>query len=225
MFHLWQDKRIKTWNPFVGCRFNCSYCWARRIAKRLNCIYCRVFSPHLHEERLNAEKIPKNGVVFVSDMGDLWWAEPFQLEKILNAVKEIQEKYPASFFFETKRPLLYYSSEWDVLKPEKTIFSTTIETNRDEIEQQFTKAPPPWSRYNKMLHLPWSRKHISIEPIMDFDLKPLFKWVTDIEPECVSIGYDNYNNNLPEPPLEKTLKLIQMLEDSGIKVEKKTLKP
>jgi len=59
---------------------------------------------------------------------------------------------------------------------------------------------------------------------MNFDLKTLFEWITDIEPECVSIGYDNYHNHLPEPPLEKTLKLIEDLENSGIKIERKTLR-
>jgi len=51
------------------------------------------------------------------------------------------------------------------------------------------------------------------------------KWILNINPEFgVSIGYDNYNWRLPEPPLAKTLQLIEELEKHGIKVERKTLR-
>ena len=228
MFHLWQDKRIKTWNPFVGCRFNCSYCWARRMARRFRCELCKSFEPHFHPERLS--KIPKSGIVFVSDMGDISFAPDSVLGEIVYAIVSVQERHDAIFFFETKNPSMYVERPYDgwdhgkVLLPSKTIFSTTIETNRDELVRAYSLAPPPSIRAEFMKEITFMRKHVSIEPIMDFDLKTLFKWVTDIEPECVSIGYDNYNNHLPEPPLPKTLKLIEDLENSGIKVERKTLR-
>ena len=74
-----------------------------------------------------------------------------------------------------------------------------------------------------MDELDWSKKHVSIEPIMDFDLYELFGWVHSIEPMIVSIGYDNYNANLSEPSIEKTIELIKMLEHF-VRVEKKTIR-
>jgi len=220
----------KTWNPFVGCRFNCSYCWARRMARRLRCEKCREFVPHFHPERL--DKIPKSGIVFVSDMGDISFAPDSVRVKVINAITRVQERYNVIFFFETKNPSIYLESpertDGRPLYPSKTIFSTTIETNRDELVLKYSLAPPPTTRFEWMKWLaesiPQTRRHISIEPIMDFDLDVMFKWITDIEPELVSIGYDNYNHHLPEPPLSKVLKLIEDLEASGIKVERKTLR-
>jgi len=224
MFHLWQDRRIKTWNPFVGCEFNCSYCWARRMARRLKCELCRSFTPHIHEERLNPKALPKSGIVFVGDMGDVA-CQPEGIRKVLKFVEEFQKKHETVFFFETKSPYYYVLvfPELANLDPRKTIYSATIETNRS-ITRIYSKAPDPERRYLAMKMLDQPKKHISIEPIMDFDLDIIFKWITDIEPEIVSIGYDNYNNHLLEPPLSKTLKLIKDLENSGIKVERKTLR-
>ena len=39
----------------------------------------------------------------------------------------------------------------------------------------------------------------------------------------VSVGYDNWNSGLPEPPLGKTLELIRALE-GFTRVERKTLR-
>ena len=40
----------------------------------------------------------------------------------------------------------------------------------------------------------------------------------------MTIGYDNYNNRLPEPPLSKVLTLIERLSKSPILVIAKTLR-
>ena len=215
----------KTWNPFVGCRFNCSYCWARRMAKRLKCEKCRHFIPHFHPERLN--KIPKRGTIFVSDMGDISFCLEPDLMRIIRRIELVQERHPATFFFESKNPRVFYEKILmlgNELKPRQTIISTTMETNRANLIRVLSSAPPPIERYLSFKLINWPRKHVSIEPVMNFDADVMFRWITEIEPECVSVGYDNYNNRLPEPPLQKVLKLIELLEESGIEVERKTLR-
>ena len=223
MFKLWLDKPVKTWNPYVGCSFNCSYCWAKRMAKRLRCEKCREFIPHIHLERLNPRLVPKDGIVFVGDMGDVA-CQPKEIKQVMEFIQEFQRRHSTTFFFETKSPFFYLLvfPELADLKPEKTIYSTTIETNRTTT-RRYSNAPDTERRYAAMRLLD-GRKHVSIEPIMDFDPDVMFKWITEIEPEIVSIGYDNYNNHLPEPSLSKTLKLIEDLEASGIIVERKTLR-
>ena len=62
------------------------------------------------------------------------------------------------------------------------------------------------------------------EPILDFDLKVFSKWIKAIRPEFVYIGYDNHDCKLLEPSLDKTTKLIDELEQSGIEVRLKTLR-
>ena len=77
---------------------------------------------------------------------------------------------------------------------------------------QLSKAPDPNKRLAKaFLHLKGWIDYITIEPILDFSFE-FVKRVRELNPEFVYIGYDNHNCRLPEPPLEKTLKLIEELE-------------
>ena len=62
-----------------------------------------------------------------------------------------------------------------------------------------------------MRDLDWEYKVVVIEPILDFDFE-FVEWVREICPERIRIGYDNYGNRLPEPPLAKTMILKEELE-------------
>jgi protein gp37 len=200
------DVITDTWNPVVGCLHCCSYCWARRLAEtKLKNVerYRDGFKPKLVEKELNRKFHKK--YVFAVDMGDLfgYWVPSEWILKVIEAIKNSPSSY---FLFLTKNPKRYM--EFLDLYPENVVLGATIETNRD---YPVSKAPATVERYGFMKELPFENRIISIEPIMDFDLETFVNWVKEINPVMVHVGYDNYNNNLPEPPLSKTYQLIDQL--------------
>jgi len=221
MFKLWLDGRVKTFNPIHGCKFECysGRCWASQMAKRLQAAgakgYATGFEPTFSPELLN-RIFSECEIVFVGSMGDISF---FPLNVHKQIIEKVVMKNPKTlFFFETKNPSIY--ARWMPFLPENVILSTTIETNRD---YHLSKAPKTELRYAAFKNILWPKKHVSIEPIMDFDLDVLVDWMRKIAPLMVSIGYDNHFCNLPEPSLGKTMKLIAELE-KFTRVEKKTLR-
>jgi len=55
---------------------------------------------------------------------------------------------------------------------------------------------------------------------MDFDLDPFVKWIKNIKPSVVFIGYNSHQKSvpIPEPTWEKTLGLMCSLKNAGIQV-------
>ena len=208
----------KTWNPVIGCLHNCCYCWAKRLVEtRLkNTVkYRDGFKPKLADSELNRRF--KNRFVFACDMADLFgdWVPK---EWILDVLATIEKNPTSSFLFLTKNPKRY--KEFLDIYPENLVLGATIETNRD---YAVSNAPPTVERYRNMADLPFKKKLISIEPIMDFDLDIFIQWLKEIGPTIVYVGYDNYNNELPEPSLTKTKQLIEKLE-AFTRVRVKTLR-
>ena len=211
MFRLWSNSRIKTVNPIHGCRFKCYHgrCWASRMAKRLQAMgirgYENGFEPTFCPWQLN-KRFKPGEIVFIGSMGDLSF---FSLDIQREIVEKLIITNPQTIFLlETKNPAIYHK----LVKflPANVILSTTIETNRD---YGLSLAPPPETRYLTFREVQWDKKHVAIEPIMDFDLAILTDWIKEINPIIVSVGYDNYNCGLPEPSLDKTLKLISKLKE------------
>jgi len=66
-------------------------------------------------------------------------------------------------------------------------------------------------------------KFLSIEPILDFTSE-FWEKIVEINPFMIYVEYDNYNNRLPEPTLDKTLQLIRKLSEEGFLVLKKTIR-
>jgi protein gp37 len=205
------------WNPVKGCLHNCTYCWAKKYADRLKNTpkYADGFKPGLCERELS--KTFKNEFVFAVDMGDLFgnWVPSEWINAVIDAVKQSPTSY---FLFLTKNPSRYF--EFLAKFPKNVVLGATVESNR---EYDVCKAPSTLERFVMMSELAWEKKWIQIEPIMDFDLEDFTTWIKNIKPIVVTVGYDNYDSNLPEPSLEKTLKLVGELE-KFTKVRKRTMR-
>lgn len=204
---LVSGKPMTTWNCFVGCNFQCSYCNARKAAEtRFRHIprYKDGFNPHLVESELNRSFKPGQ-FIFVAYMGDISFADHKDIEAILSIIR----LYPKTdFLIQTKDPGCFL--QWGLTIPPNVYLGTTIETNRD---YHLTKAPQPIDRFRRLAGYPHNFKFLSIEPIMDFDLDILTHWVELLQPDIVEIGGDNYRNSLPEPPWEKVEALLKALKE------------
>lgn len=209
----------ETWNPVTGCLHHCKYCWARRLAEtklKNSKRYNKGFVPRINVEEF--KKKFKGGVVFVSDMGDLFG--DFIPDEWIESVLDHTKKFPNTFFlFLTKNPARYRNFEF----PDNAILGATIETDRDDIYDGISQALKPSERIRAMIELDWDMKFLSVEPILKFSPK-FYKKIEKINPFMIYVGYDNYNYKLPEPTLEETTALIRKLRDNGFLVFEKTIR-
>lgn len=205
----------RTWNVFVGCEWDCTYCNARKAAltrfKHLD-RYKDGFHPHLVESELSKTFRPGESI-FISYMGDISFATRDTMAVIFSRAQQFRE---TRFLLCTKDPSCFY--RWGLYIPDNVLIATTLETNRAHL---YSRAPQPKERAQIFFKQKHIHKMVSIEPVMDFDLDIFIMWLRYISPEFVEVGADNYHNNLPEPPKEKLERFIKQLRDWGIPVIEK----
>lgn len=207
----------KTWNPLGGeCQHKCSYCWAQGPN---GLVEKRKMTKYRGKPRLIAGELGRlwkpTDFIFVEDMSDLFGSYvPWDLvHQVLVKIGRTK----GTFLLLTKNPKRY--GEFKI--PENCVCGSTIET---DIDFGLTMAPYPSDRLYEMIHLKYPRKMVSVEPVQDFNLDYFAGLIIQIRPEFVAVGYDNYDNKLPEPSLAKTMQLIDRLEKAGITVYSKTLR-
>ena len=225
---------IFQWNVCVGCNFFCEYCkksFQAQMKRQMpkfdengvqyrGCQKCYDYEPHFHEERLdinfNKKKYETSGDTFIwaISSGDIACMNPEWIQQIINKIKEYPHR---TFFMQTKDPSCFYQYTF----PENMLLGITLET--DQYHSKITNAPNPFFRYITFADLPFPRKVVTIEPIMDFDFYRFLAWIRIIGPERVYIGYDTKKCNLREPSLRKTLRFISELK-KYTKVKTKFLK-
>lgn len=217
----------KTWNPFVGCKFDCTYCRpsfrAQAKRRKQNCLTCYDFAPHIHAERLAA--IPAAKIIFVAGSGDISFCPIDFTRQIIARISQHGERCPhKTYYLQSKRPACFGPILAEL--PKNVILVTTLETNRDAGYAEISKAPLPSERFRQFRELKYPRKVVTIEPIMDFDLHIFSQWIRELRPEYVWIGFNSRpaSVTLPEPSLEKVEALMQGLAEAGIQVRGKTLR-
>ena len=216
----------KTWNAFQGCRFGCTYCVPsfQRQAKRQrkNCERCYDYTPHEHPERLG--KIPNASIVFVCGSADISFCKPNYTLRILASIRQHSRKHPeTTYYLQSKRPA-YFTQFLDEL-PAAVVLVTTLETNRDKGYRRVSWAPLPSIRYRQFKSLDYPRKVLTLEPLLDFDLKGMVRRVVELKPEYVWVGMNTRGREvrLNEPSREKVKALIRSLKRAGVEVRRKYL--
>jgi len=191
-----------TWNPIKGkCPHDCKYCYMKRFP--LNPI-------RLDEGEFNTD-LGENNIIFIGSSCDMW-ANAIPGEWIQRITEYISDEYwNNGYLFQSKNPKRFF--DFCTILPDDIIFGTTLETNRN----LGYKAPEPSERVCWMWEFTDQKydrfqRMVSIEPIMDFDLREFKMMLMNVHPHFVSIGADSKNHNLPEPSKEKTLELIDWLK-------------
>jgi len=194
----WVDKTV---NPIRGrCPHDCSYCYVK--TSRVKHLYQG--KPYLVDSFFE-KSLGKGKTIFMGSCFDLFadGISRYWIQAILLYCRA----YPTNtYLFQSKNPLKM--SRYKDHFPPKTIFGTTIESNRDTYN--ISKAPQCKDRVAYIALLP--SPMISLEPLLDFDLKEFVEDLKYIEPSFISIGADSKNHHLPEPPAGKIKELIQELE-------------
>ena len=215
----------KTWSPIAGgftveedkiyaCPYRCGYCWACLLINKFpkGNLGKKYTGPYRIHEPAMKPWFKADDFVFVQCMSDI--GAPGIPRAVIIDVLEAIKFYEAKgtrFLLLTKNPIFY--RHWRNHISEHTILGVTIETNSN-ITLEYSKAPAPWRR---LVEIRWvsenliNKTFICIEPIMKFT--PGFERdIAQARPWAVAIGYDNYNNHLPEPSLAATKDLISALE-------------
>jgi hypothetical protein len=185
-----------TYNVIKGkCPHACYYCYMN--------IYPNLPELHFDEKELRVD-LGQGNFIFVGSSCDMW-ATVIPREWI-DLVLEKCRAHSNRYLFQSKNPGRFHP--YSLLFPLHSVFGTTIESNRSEVGL----APLPYLRYLAMREMP-GHKMVSIEPVMDFDLFTMVKWIQEIAPDFVSIGADSKGHHLPEPSPDKVDRLIKELSN------------
>lgn len=195
-----------------ACSHECSYCYVNNPFSGRAPRYCG--EVRLIESETKTQ-FGAGKVIFKEHMNDLF-AVGVSSELIMKVLDHCSQWPDNTYVFQTKNPARFFPRN---CFPEKSIFGTTIETNRD-ISAEISKAPQPSERVAAMILLPYD-KFITIEPVMDFDVDILAGWIAKIHPKFLNLGADSKNHNLPEPTVDKIFALVDKLKEYGIELREK----
>lgn len=114
-----------TWNPVVGCKHGCSYCYARKINNRFK-IIPKWDEPQFFSERMEQPIKAKPGSkIFVGSMCDLFgeWVPSDWIHEIIDVCRAVDD---VTFMFLTKNPKRY--NEFDF--PKNCQVGVTVTTGK-----------------------------------------------------------------------------------------------
>lgn len=205
-----------TWNTVKGkCFHDCSYCYMKRWGNQRDCRF--------DQKELNTD-LGEGNFIFVGSSCDMF-NKDIQTEWMLSTYLKCCEHPNNKYLFQSKDPFSMANLLMFEKFEKKSIdmsFCTTIETNR-VISEIMNQSPDPTYRAEWMSEFEGRKKYVTIEPIMDFDMKEFVDILRLVNPSQVNIGADSGGNNLPEPSYEKVMELVQEINRFSTVHNKKNL--
>lgn len=203
----------KPWNPLGGkCPHNCSYCSSKKIMKRNLPYFNKKYSGELrliYTQSGMKKNLGSGNFWFVCAQMDLF-VEGVTNKMIIEVLEYCNKYLHNTFFFQSKNTERFFG--FRKLFPENTILCTTFETNRIKLLKKYSGGIKNLGRIYDLYYMDFPF-HITLEPLMDFDIDKMIEPIEFLNPIQVNIGGNsNPNIKLPEPPKEKILELISKLE-------------
>lgn len=189
-----------TWNPIKGrCSHNCKYCYMKRFPQKDLRLCPAEFTTDLGKG--NKIFIGSGTDIFAPDVPADW------LHDVIIQMNNYQEN---EYLIQSKNTMrmLWYEPKM----PEKTVFCTTIESNRDYPE--ISDAPNIAMRFAGIRKIKDMKRDvmITIEPVMDFDPLQLSSMLLPLRPIQINIGADSKAHGLPEPSSEALKEFIGYID-------------
>lgn len=200
------------------CPHNCCYCYVQEAERRFKT--GRYAGPlRLIEDELKV--IYRDGrTIFIEHCNDLF-AESVNGEWIERILRHCNQWPDNLYVFQTKNPAGYFP--WLTRMPPRHLLGCTIETTHPTIAAAVSDAPKPTDRFMAMtdLNRRGQRTFITIEPILNCDMRTVVDWCRIANPEFVNIGADSKGTDLDEPTAEQVRQLIDLLEHYGVEIREK----
>jgi hypothetical protein len=156
--------------------------------------------------------------IFEENCNDLF-ADAVPLEWIDRILTHCDAWPQNEYIFQTKNPRRIEKGVW--IFPPRCLIGVTVETNR---ENDLGGAPRRRCRLTALAGFDprfTSKRFVTIEPIMDFDLEKFARLLIEAKPDFINIGADSKGHGLPEPTFEKVMRLVDCLKAAGIEVREK----
>lgn len=186
-----------TWNPIFGkCSHDCGYCYMKRW---------KLGTLRFDHDKVKSINLGEGKTIFVGSATDMF-ASDIPYHWIVQVLHRCDRFDKNTYLFQSKNPDGFV--EFANFFPPDIIFGTTIETNRP----YKSLAPNVEFRALAMENIQNTKKTVTIEPIMDFDLDPMVHLIEKALPDFVSIGADSKGHGLSEPSYEEVEELIEELE-------------
>jgi len=205
---------------YLMCGFDCVYCWAKAMKNHYK--YPKYQGPwRLYPSAMKvhgADEFP-----WACDMIDI--GDPtIPFKPVLFELFRWVGSQPCPVLLLTKNPIIYRIYRNYI--PENAVVGATIESDDPARLLRISKAPSPWRRLDDMhwcAHNLPNKRFVCVEPAVKFS-DEFADRILEVEPWAVAVGYDGYNNHLPEPTLDESEGLINQLENSGIQVFRKRIR-
>ena len=198
------------------CSMNCIYCFAQSAP----CCWSGKYKGELRLWKDSFDiDLGTGRVIFLEHLNDIM--APGVKDTWIKRILAHACEYPDNvYLLQSKNPARF--KKFLKFMPPHVMLGTTIETNRHY--EGMSTITTTAERARALKALKGVKKFVTVEPILDFDLKVLVKWIKAIKPELVNLGANSKKHiaSLKEPDAAKIKAFRRALMEADINMSSHT---